>query len=305
MLRNNNIIRGMLTFDHRRFILWVLRLSLLFFVILQPAALSAEFLQTGPGVFQNRTLREKVVVSYSVPGIFVSSGSVIDIQLFDPSLLEVGNAQHVFIQYDPQTDRYVSLFLGRREHRIRGSLTVSLDRLRIAIDNNNPYLSVVVDEDSSILGFQGTKQIVMADGEAAVALLEANQFNQFTDTVAPYSYRDGRLFLKGRPVTRKSVGLRLRPPDNICLNEKKVIYISYEDIARIRKARSSSGRALLLEETLRRNKNYNPFKESLHLRIDKSSLISLNYLDGSVMQTKSMHSKFSKKTVCLVRELEF
>ena len=163
---------------------------------------------------------------------------------------------------------------------------------------------MVVDEESAILGFQGNKQSVMADGEAAIALLEANQFNQFTNTIAPYYLKNGRLLLKGLPVTRKSIGLRLRPPNNACLKKNRVVYISDQDIQAIRKAGSSAQRSAKLEATLNKRKSYDPFREALHLRIDKDILISLNYRDGSVMRTRAMHSKFSRKTVCLISELE-
>ena len=262
----------------------------------------AEFLQTGPTVFQN--LNEKILVSYESPGIFVASGPKRDIQLFDPSQLPLEDTQHVFIKYDTQANRYGALLFGKQEYRIRGSLIVNMGRVRIAIDNNNPYLSIVVDEDSSVIGFQGLQQVVMAQGEAAVAFLEANQFNSFTDRVSPYIYKKDKLWLKGQPAGQ-IVGLSLRPPENVCLNRNKVVYIGQDDVQFVKQGATSAQRAARLQSALDKNAEREPFEHSLHLRIEKQVLISLDYREGIVTQTTPMKSRLSSKAVCLVRELKF
>ena len=267
-----------------------------------PLPASAEFLQTGPAVYQ--TLREKIVVSYETPGIFIVTGPKRDIQLFDPGQIPPEESLHVFVRWDPGQERYSALLFGRNEYRIRGSLILSLGRVRVAIDNNNPYLTIVVDEESSVIGFQGLRQIVMAQGEAAVAFLEANQFDSFTDRVSPYIYKKGKLYLKGQP-SAQAIGLSLRPPENICLNDKKVIYVTQGDLQYIKQGATPNERAARLHAVLDKSAEREPFEHSLHLRIEKRTLVSLDYREGVVTQTTPMRSKFSSKTVCLVRELQF
>jgi hypothetical protein len=269
-----------------------------------PCSARAEFLKTSPGVYQNQSGMEKIIVSYAVPGIFVISGPPVDLQLFDPGQLSTKSSFHAFLEYSPQNDSYTALIVGPERYKINGNFTLDMGRIRLAVDNNNPYLSIVVEKESAILGFRGLEPVVNLSGETSVAFLEANQFNPYGDAIAPYALADGRLLLRGAAIQRDSIGLKLDPPRNPCLDRNKVIYIDQDEIERIKKITDNAERLKRLGQKLNENKNYNPLAESLLAGITKDSLVALNYQDGSVKSIKPMKNKFAKTTICVVDQLE-
>lgn len=269
------------------------------------APLQAEFLQTSPGVYQNPAGTEKVIVSYAVPGLFILTGPPVDIQLFDPARLDGKGTQHVFVEYDAPNSSYSALLVGKERFKINGSFILEIGGLRIAVDNNNPYLSIVDDKESSILGFRGTEPVVNLASEVAITFLEANQFNQYGSAIAPYTLAEGRLMLRGAPFQRDSIGLKLEPPRNPCLEKSKVIYLNEEEIVEIKKITSNDERLRRLDEKLKERKKYDPLAESLLAQITKESLISLNYLNGSVKSIRPMQNKLAKTTICVVTEIQF
>ena len=93
--------------------------------------------------------------------------------------------------------------------------------------------------------------------------------------------------------------------ENVCLNGKRVAYITQDDVRYIKQGATAAERTTRLQSALDKSSEQEPFEHSLHLRIEKQSLISLDYRSGTVTRTTPMQSKLSSRTVCLVRELRF
>ena len=264
---------------------------------------NGQFLQTSPGVYQSPTGSEKLVVSYSLPGIFVITGKPMDLQLFDPAHLKKQNHKHIFIEYDSQFARYSTLWIGDRQYQIKGNFTLEMGGTRISVDNNNPYLSIVADKDSNIIGFRGLESVVNLNGEAAVALLEANQFNQQNKAIAPYLWESGQLKLQGATLKRPSVGLSILPERNPCLAKTRVVYLTAAEINGLKQS-SNEERLKKLDQKLKEQLSQNPLQKLLLVRISKDSIVALNYKDGSVMLIKPLRHKYAEAVVCVANEAQ-
>ncbi|NLF24687.1 MAG: hypothetical protein GX589_03400 [Deltaproteobacteria bacterium] len=262
-----------------------------------------QFLQTSPGVFQSPNGSEKLVVSYSKPGIFVITGKALDLQIFNPAHLKKQDHKHVFIEYDVQSTRYSALWIGDKQYKIKGNFTLEMGGARIAVDNNNPYLSIVADKDSNIIGFRGLESVVNMHGEAAVALLEANQFNQPNTAIAPYSWERGQLKLGGAALKRPSLGLNIVPERNPCLAKSRVVYLTTAEVNKLQQS-SAEERVKKFDRKLKEQLYRNPLENLLLVRIRKDSIVALDYKDGSVMIIKPLKHKYAEAVVCIANEAQ-
>jgi hypothetical protein len=318
----------------------------------------SEFIQTSAGVLQSSDRRAKIIVSYRVPGIFILLGSPIDLQVFDPAKIELqpskvapvnlptGNpgssesgsaphapqtsapqvpaatSTHLFVEYSPELDRYTALHIGQRSFRIRGGFSLHSDaegqRLRITVDNNNPYLSVVYepvensaaaqpaepslaprDNSPTILGFRGIQTVVNKSGLRYVALLEANQFNQFKGLIEPYVLADGAITLKGSQYQGNSIGVELEPQKNICLAKgSSLIYQS--QLSGIKGSANRETALKELENLLAAAKPQDPFKGVLLLRVNPTEILGLDYGKERVITVRPLPK--AKQSVCLIEE---
>jgi hypothetical protein len=274
--------------------------------IFTPALLAEgkEFLETGPGVFQSTSLREKIIVSYDDPGIFILSTVPTGIQEFNPADIEKELAKHIFIAFDPATNRYTELIAGEKRYRINGSFTVVMSRMRIAVDNLNPYLSISVENDQTIVGFRGLQTIVNAKGEVALTFLEANQLDSYSDLIVPYSLKkEGEkqfLLLKEQEVKAKSIGLSLKPPRNVCIDSPNTVFLTERDVARVKRIRNATDRLSFLERAFQRNQSNDPLAETLTLKITRDAIIHFNFNELSIKRVSPMKNRFGAKTVCVI-----
>ena len=290
----------------------------------------AEFIQTSSGVLQSSDRRAKMIVSYRVPGIFIVLGEPIDLQLFDPAKLELPSSTpplnpaegkisesnspgitHLFVEYNPQLDRYSNLHVGQQSFRIKGGFTLHKElagqRLRVTVDNNNPYLSVVyepVDGSStsapSIVGFRGIQTVVNKAGMRYAALLEANQFNQFKGLIEPYGLLSGVLTLKGINFSGSSIGVELEPQKNSCLG-KNSSFISQAQLSSLKNS-SDRGAALKeLESLLKTAPQQDPFKGVLLLRVNPSEILGLDYGRERVITVRPLPK--AKQSICIIEEI--
>lgn len=263
-----------------------------------------EFLETGPGVLQSTSLRERVIVSYDEPGVLVLSTVPIGIQEFNPSLVESELSRHLFIAFDPATNRYTELSTGTERYRINGSFTIQMSRMRIAVDNLNPYLTISVEADQTIVGFRGLQTIVNATGEAPLTFLEANQLDDYSDLIVPYELKkDGNeqvLMLKGQPVTNQSIGLSLKPPRNACRDSRSAVFLSEADVRRVRGMRSADDRLQFLERSFQRNSRNNPLEDTLTLKVTRDVLIHFDFNELAIKRVSPMKNRLGNKTVCVI-----
>lgn len=268
----------------------------------------AEILKTGEGIYQSLDGRYKIIISYSQPGIFFALGSPVDLQVFNPTQLKKDDTRSLFIRYDQQLKKYSAIVIGKKEYKTNGgSLTVLLDGSRITIDNNNPYLSIVIDSqgggknENSILGFLGLEVVVNNRGSEAVALLEANQFNQYRGIIEPYTYQSGQLFLKGKAV-EGPIGLNLETPKNVCL-KKESVYVTDLDLRRMMSMTDRTQSLKLLARLLRKSKEKSMFDSSIILRV-ADSIIALDYSKGRVNVIRPQTRKGSETQICVVQGIE-
>lgn len=263
-----------------------------------------EFLETGPGVFQSTSLRERIIVSYDDPGIFILSSVPIGIQEFNPEEIEADLSKHIFIAFDPATNRYTELIAGDQSYRINGSFTVLMSRMRIAVDNLNPYLTVSVENDQTIVGFRGLQTVVNATGDVALTFLEANQLDSYSDLIVPYDLKkegtNQYLLLKDQKVSSKSIGLSLKPPRNTCLDSPTTVYLTERDVARVKRIRNANERLVFLERAFQRNASNDPLAETLTLKITKDAVIHFNFNELSIKRVSPMKNRFGSKTVCVI-----
>lgn len=254
---------------------------------------AAQFIQTSPGVLQSTDGSAKIIVSYRSPGVFILLSNPIPVQRFDPSLLTEENASgaaHIFVRYDPTSDRYSAVTTGTTDYRVRGGLTIIAQqknrKLRITIDNNNPYLSVVYESaggtpEVHMVGFRGLQNIVKESGQDKVALVEANGFNQFKGMIAPYDLVEGKLQLKGEAIPTSAIGLELEPEKNICLRTGTA-FLAKHEVDELRRTKDKEESARLLEKLLKKSSPGDQLRGVLLLRVRGSEIIALDYINSRV-----------------------
>ena len=246
----------------------------------------AEFLQTGPYVYQSTTLRERVVVAQSVPGLFLLSTAAVDLQLFDPSKVSDRESVHAFLRFDLVQNRFDALLIGRREYRINGSFELNLGDMRVSVDNDTPYVSIVLISSGSILGFKGLEMVVNQSGWEAISLLEANQFNQYRDNTEPYWLTKSGLYFKNKILDLDFIGVSIAPPRNACLEKvsgkKDLMYLTRGEFEHIKTLTDVQERLQELRRLNTKNRLTRLLKELLLLRIEAGSVVGLNYRNGEV-----------------------
>jgi hypothetical protein len=292
----------------------VFKKSLLKIVVVFCAALSfltlasAEFLKTGANVFQSTSKRAKVVVSIEQPGLFIVDGPEIELQNFDPNNINhTSQVKHVFIRYNPELNRYTTILTGSREYRIGGSFTVLVGELRVTLDNSNPYISIVRDsqdqKSAEIIGFMGINVLVNFEGQQAVALLEANQFNEYRNVLSPYTVKEDGLYVKNMPVIAAAVGIT---PDNKnpCLKNTS-LFVSNEEYQKIVDTKNREQSRKLLTEIVDRNKKSSPLVGLLKLKTTNTSLIVLDPIKAEVKVIKKGDQLSENTTLCIVEVVIF
>ena len=242
----------------------------------------AEFLQTGPYVFQSTTRNERVIVSQSVPGLFLLSSSNIELQLFDPAKVSDRESVHAFLRFDPIQNRFAALTIGRRIFRINGSFVINVGDMRVAVDNDTPYVSVVLVTSASILGFKGLEMVVNQTGWEAIRLLEANQFNQYRNNTEPYWLTKGGLYFKNQLLDLDFVGMSIAPPRNSCLEKKDLMYLTRGELEKVKSFSDDNLRLQELRRLSVKNRVAQLLKELLLLRVEGNSVVGLNYRNGDV-----------------------
>ncbi len=297
---------------------------LLLAVLLLPSAGSAEFLRTGLNTHQSADGKIKIINVSSkklgTPGIFIYTGTSIDLQFFTPNDLSDDSAQHIFIEYDTERSRYSKLYLGDNELSIHGSFTLFLKSgLRITVDEqkDSPYLSIARDNpklkaEPAILGFKGVTAIINEVGDKALALLEARSLSTVTRAVAPYEVsfseknNTGKLLIKGREVKTGRVGLALQQDTNICL-QRKALYLAERELETLRKISSRSQKTQYLKRLIRNNTGtyLDLYDDLLFLRVTKDMVVSFNHKTNNVFVLKPVSDSSSQRqAICTVHRVE-
>lgn len=274
---------------------------------LLPYPVFAEFFKTGNFTYQS--FKDKIIISLETPGLFIHSGKPIEPQEFDPAQLKTDkDSNSLFIAFDPSTGRYDKIITPKATYAVNGNLTLITERLRIAVDNknqNNPYLSIVSLEDSSLLGFSGTEQ-VLSGSEATTTLLEANQFDY--DWLAPYRLSNaGVLTLRGKEVTRDTIGLAVEPPQNLCLKGResgRVVYLTPELLRDVWSIPGKIERVEALRTLVKKEEQNDRLNNAIFLTITNDIVISFHLDDGTIRTTKILKRRLFGKTLCLVDLLE-
>jgi len=247
----------------------------------------AKFLKTSQNVYQSITnLGVKVIISSE--GIFVVQGKPMELQEFDPKRILSKGALHTFIKFDFAKNRYSTLHVGSKQYSIKGNFTLHMGSIRITLDNNNPYCSIVLDDTKTapksapdVLGILGLEAIVNSSGNFAIALLEANKFSEYRRLIKPYYLKKEGLLLKGKPVSTSSIGLSLEQGRSHCL-EKGTVLLLESEIKEVQKIRGKKARLKRLNSFLKTNRDKKRYRDLLILRADPKATVGLDYKDGKV-----------------------
>ncbi|MDC0358416.1 hypothetical protein OAO01_06325 [Oligoflexia bacterium] len=275
-----------------------------------PQSAAAKFLKTSQGVYQN-TVNLGVKIITTPEGIFILEGQPIELQELDARKIPAQGALHAFIKYDSSTSRYVSLFIGSKSFSVKGSFTLHMGSIRITLDNNNPYCSIVFeDRDTTsktapdVLGILGIDPIVNSSGTFAVALLEANKFNEFRGLIEPYYLKPQGLLLKQKVVTTASIGLALEQRRSQCLKKDSVLLLESE-IKAVQAIRSKQARINKLNAILKKKRDKTLLQDLLILRTDPKATVGLDYKAGKVYVIRPFQAntgiiKGSEPKTCVV-----
>jgi hypothetical protein len=269
----------------------------------------AEFLRTGPEVYQSTGKRAKVIITQDPPGIFVLYGQPIDLQVFDPARIKKEDVlSHFFVRFDPQQNRYTGVLMGSREYRIGGNFTLKFNDVRLTVDNSNPYCSIVVETPNlpgakpEILGLMGLSVIVNFNGEQAVALLEANQLSEYRGVVDPYTVRDGQIVVKDQAVGSNALGIAFEAR-NECLSDRARI-VPGEDLRRLSDMKNREEGKKMLTSLLEVKKR-NPLGGLLKLRVSQDSIIAFDPFNGVVNVVKKTTLSKQSLVICSIDEVRF
>lgn len=274
--------------------------SLLFFLTALHA--HAEFIKTSAHVYQAADQKGRVIVSQRVPGLyFTSSVTPVDIQQFDPEKLMNKDSDDVFVQFDPTINKYTSLFVREKQFKINGSFVMNIGSLKVTIDNQNPYCSIISEPEKdvppSVLGFHGTLEVVNAQGQEAVALFEANQLSEHKSLIKPYYVKGGALLVGDAPVTNSFVGVVMQDKspclagDAVVLDEATTATWSSLD---------AGGKKAVLGKLKGKR---NPLLKLLRMRTTKDSILAFDYLRGTMKSIKVLPDA-APATVCGIAPLE-
>lgn len=276
----------------------------------------SQVVQTSFGVFQAINKEFKLVVSYQEPlGLFIIVTRPIELQLFNLATVPADDTLHAFIRYSPEVDRYVSLHIGAKELRIKGNFTMLLTkgttRARLTVDNNNPYLSILIDTDSkdipaSLIGFRGIDPVANYTGSERVALLEATQLDLPPGIIEPYSLKTDGLWLKGQKVETPSIGIEMEPPKNLPCLKPGAVFIDQRDLNELRKLNPKESLPKLEALLSTRPAGEDPFRGMLLLRMKPSEIVGLNYISGVVKIIRPLHPflKEQRAVICAVQVVE-
>ena len=279
-----------------------LAFSILFFCSVSASA-APSLLKTGPSVYQSTDGTVQIVIT-SV-GIFAHVGPEIPLQTFNPEQLQGRDSISFFLEFDPERNIYTALYIRDRKLEITGSLTVQIaKKLRLGVDNSdlNAYASLSV-EGRSVLSLAGTNVVVLS--EQLAPLLEANQFKDFQGIIHPYELKSDGLFLQGKPVLSRSIGLALDQPKNRCLDAESVLYLSEEDLKVVRRKNEQSERILLLSRALKKNEDWKPLSRMIVISVqaEPGAITALDYSVGSIKQIHLLNTKAAPggKSVCVLK----
>lgn len=259
-------------------------LALVLVCLLSDQLCQAEFVQTGPGVYQSAALTEKVVVTEI--GVMAFNTQPIAFQLFNPEQVLAESTKHFFLRYNSSSNSYTELMIGESSYSIVGNLTFVVGTLRIALDSSSSYLSIVSTATPAVLGIKGLGVVVNEQGQAAVDLLEANQFPQYRKLVVPYQLVDDKLYAAGQPLRSKSIGIIMESPRAACLNDKGQAYLMKTQLEEVLNTHDRSSRLRLLSKYSSSNKVAALLQRTLLLREDAHEAIGLDFMTGEIYRLR-------------------
>lgn len=268
-------------------------------------AADVRIVRTGPGVYQASTLREKIVVSYEVPGVFIALGPPIALPAFTPLDLENADTLHVFVRLNTASNRYVSVIAnGIEEYEIRDNFSLRIgSQIRLDIDNSLPYLSVVVEAPKSggaVLGLAGLDVVANRSGAAAVKLLQANSDPRHAGAIDPYLLRSDGLSLAGKEVGAP-LGVNFDRGLNVCLKGGNV-FVSEGDLRRITSVKDKKKRLDLLQSIMRRRDSAEFLKRFFPIRVGTGMVIALDTETEKLKSIEPIANLGFSTQVCVVKD---
>lgn len=231
---------------------------------------------------------------------------------------------HFFLEYDSSQDRYTSLRIGNDLYEVRGGFTIKITpflgfgqlpagsgspnspphlvpEIKLTIDNNNPYASLVYEStaarsasqiagkrfEPAILGFRGNSLVVNNFGDQNVALLSANEFNQYKGIIKPYILAAGQIMLNSKPLSASSggiarIGVELPPQQNPCL-ESGARFVRHSQISEVLEEKEKRIRLQRLERLFSKaSAMEDQLKGYILLSISDQQIIAYNPATDSV-----------------------
>lgn len=269
-------------------------------LLLTAPVAQAEFIKTSAHVYQAPDQKGRIIISQRVPGLYITSSvHPVDIQQFDPTKLYDNDSDDIFIQFDPTQNKYSMLVVRGKQFKINGSFVINVGSLRITVDNQNPYCSVVnepAESAPSVVGFNGTLEVVNAQGQEALALFEANQFSESRSLIKPYSIKQGALIVGDAAVTTPFVGVVVQDK-NQCLVPEAIVL--EEEVAATWDKLDDAGKKTA---SMKIKGKRSPLLKLLRLRTTKDSIIAFDYLRGKMKNVRILTD--TPKVVCGIFPLE-
>ncbi len=284
---------------------------IIFFTFVIPSLSFAEFKETSLNVFQNMNEEYKIIITDE--GIFIIQTKKIGLKSFSlADLTKEKIITHCFLKYNLMANKYEKLLIGKNVFDISGSFNLKIGNLHVNVDGLNKYSSYVVydknieDSMQGILGVIGATVVVNTAGSSFVALLEANAMS--SSEVLTYEIKNEKLFLDNKEVKQdKKLGniIDSSTTGNTCLQENSII-LNEDNLKEMKKIGEKSGNDLTeIEKIFSSRKSQDVIKDFLIIRIEKSSIILLDYINADIKIMKKLgDSSSSKRSICYIKSID-
>ncbi len=274
------------------------------FISLTGSALAdTRFLETAPGFFQSTSGQSRVIISQDVPGIFILETSAIDLRSFDLQTLKPGDSKSSFIAFNAELKTYDRLMIADQSYSIRGNFQLELGNLRISLDTQTPYLTILERSSQNLLGFRGLEQIIATNENLAVGLLEANQFSEFPELLTPYKLIGNTLILNGQAPSSKQIGLLLPPSKNKCQTAPDVALLSTASIENIKLIPDHQQRLKQLLAAIKNNPARKVLSHVILMRSSKDLLVGFDLQKKAIVRIVPLKSQINSTVVCKIEYL--
>lgn len=232
---------------------------------------------------------------YATGLLFYSSSRSHSAQGFNPNILTAGEADSVFLKFDPQLHQFTELVIsGGKTVQINGSIALKLGGLKISVESTkpgfDPYVSVTF-KDHSVLALLGLQVVFNGHGEELVNILDSGNLSD-SETL---TIKNQNLFLNNEKFEGSKIGLLGNSSDDsLCLSMDAVI-ASKNQISEILSGKNSS-----LTEKIKLNRKNDFYQKNTFLRASKDRILVLDGYGQIFAVTPLSQRVFDSRPACVV-----